>query len=249
MARTSTSATLGSDVYTNVRNAILSGQLQPGAHLKASELRHTFGPVSSSVVREALSRLTAQRLVVAKHNQGFFVTDVTVEGIRGLTKVRVLVEGNALRLAIENGGFDWESRVVAAHHVLARTPVRGHSGEGTSEAWAAAHREFHESLISACGIPVLLDICDLLLDGSELYRRVASRVGDPGRDVAREHRELMELTIDKRADEAVESFRRHIERTAETVVRALEERAMSGAGAEIDLSMASRLPAPTEDDH
>lgn len=233
MARTATSATMGNDVYTNVRNAILTGQFEPGAHLKASELRETFGPVSLSVVREALMRLTAQRLVVSRHNQGFFVADVTIDGIRGLTDTRVLVEGHALRLSIENGDFAWESRVVGAHHVLKRTPRRP-SGDSTStsEAWALAHREFHEALISACGTPVLLDMCSLLLDSSELYRRVAARVGDPNRDVAQEHEELLELSISKKTDLAVESFKRHLERTAATVVRGLEEHTITTAAAD-----------------
>lgn len=233
MARTPTSATLGGDVYSSVRRAILSGQFEPGSHLKASELREQFGPVSLSVVREALSRLTAQRLVVARHNQGFFVTDITVEGIEGLTAVRILIEGEALRLSLENGDFDWESRVVGAHHVLSRTPRRSPDDpSSTSEAWAQAHRDFHEALISSCGIPVLSDICDLLLDGSELYRRVASRVGDPDRDVEREHKELMDFAIARDTDKALASFARHLRRTTATVVRGLEEHRIALAAAD-----------------
>lgn len=228
MAKTSTADTLAEEAYSAIRDDILGGRFGPGAHLKAAELRHLYGGVSLTVIREALNRLAAQRLVVARRNQGFFVAEVTAKGIRDLTAIRVLNEGHALRLSIQRGDFDWESRVVAAHHRLKRIPpLDSDERRGTTEAWQRAHRHFHEELISACDVPVLLEICDTLLDGSELYRRVASRVGETDRDVAREHEEIMEAAVAREVDTAVELFEAHVQRTAATVVSALEGEATS----------------------
>ncbi|MFC4943184.1 GntR family transcriptional regulator [Pseudonocardia sp. GCM10023141] len=222
MVRTATAESLGADVYAGIRSAILNGDFQPGQRLKALELRGRFGGVSLSVVREALSRLAAERLVVARYNQGFTVAEVTAKGIVDLTSIRCLIEGHALRLSIERGDFEWESAVVAAHHVLRRTPRRSPGAGGTPEAWAIAHRVFHKALIGACDIPDLLDICNSLMNGSELYRRVAARVSDGTRDVDQEHENLMALAVARKTDEALAAFESHLQCTASQVLTGLE---------------------------
>lgn len=222
MSKTPTADTRASDVYSSVRADILNGVFEPGAHLKTTDLCERYGPVSLTVVRDALTRLAAQRLVTARRNQGFFVSEITAKGIQDLTAIRILNEGRALTLSIERGGFDWESGVVAAHHILRRVedsfPDRVH---GTPESWAEAHRAFHKALISACDVPILLDICDSLLDESELYRRVASRVDTGGRDVTAEHEAIMDAAISGDSETALSLFTVHLERTAATVLLAL----------------------------
>jgi len=220
MARTATSETLWTHVYEALRAEILNGVHQPGARLKPSELRGRFG-VSVSVLREALSRLAEQRLVTAQHNQGFRVIDLTEKGLRELTDIRVLVEGYALRQSIKKGDVAWESSVVAAHHLLTRTPTRSPENPTlTTEAWSQAHRQFHFALIDACDMPMLLDLCSALFDASELYRRLSAPPADEARrDVAREHREICEAAVARDEGLAVMRLADHLERTTELVMR------------------------------
>ncbi len=221
MARTATSETLSSHVYAELRRAILDGSYAPGERLKPSELRVRYG-VSVSVVREALSRLAEQRLVRGQHNQGFAVIELTEKGLHELTDLRVLVEGYALRRSIEKGDFAWESQVVGAHHVLARTPARSSTDpDHTTEEWAEAHREFHRALIAACDMPMLLEICSSLFDASELYRRLSAPLTEGKRDVACEHRLISEATLARDADVAVERLSAHFQKTTDLLISGL----------------------------
>jgi len=143
---TATPATRTERVYEILRSDLLNGGLHPGQKLKMVELTERFG-VSQSVVREALTRLTADGLLVATPQRGFRVRDLSIEDIAELTETRVQVESLALRLAVERGDLQWETGILAAHHRLERTPVTRDDGT-VSEDWSTSHRDFHQALLT-----------------------------------------------------------------------------------------------------
>ena len=97
-----TTATRTEQVYEILRGELLNGGLHPGQKLKMVELTERFG-VSQSVIREALTRLTEQGLLVATPQRGFRVRDLSIEDIAELTETRIQVESLALRLAVQRG--------------------------------------------------------------------------------------------------------------------------------------------------
>lgn len=221
MARTATSDTLTSHIYSTLRSGILNGEFEPGQKLKPAELRERYG-VSVSVIREALARLAEQHLVRGENNQGFRVTPLTEKDLQDLTAIRVVVDGYALRVAIERGDFAWESRVVAAGHLLAVTPSReAPAASRVTEAWSQAHREFHRTLTEACDMPMLTDMCDSLFDASELYRRLSAPFTAAHRDVAAEHQRILEATLARDADLAVERLSAHYQLTTALLLEGL----------------------------
>src|SRR5258707_15896732 len=136
-------------VYDLLRSDLLNGLLQPSQKLKMVELTDRFG-VSQSVIREALTRLTEQGLLIATPQRGFRGRDVSVEDIAELTETRILIESLALRLAVERGDLQWETGILAAHHRLERTPVSRDDGT-FNEDWSIQHRDFHQALLAGCG--------------------------------------------------------------------------------------------------
>jgi len=213
MVRRAGGESLAVDVYARLRTDIFSRRFAPGERLKPVELGERFG-VSLSVLREALGLLAAKNLVQIERNRGFHVTTLSAAELIALTAARKINEGAALRLSVEQGGVGWESEVLAAHHRLSshRIYLPGEPHTHNSE-WAAAHIAFHHKLIDACGNAVLLDICDRLSDAAELYR-AWSGGGDVKRDIAGEHRGLMEAALAHDGDLAVERFEAHVDRTA-----------------------------------
>src|ERR1700746_482019 len=93
---------------------------------------------SQSVIREALTRLTEQDLLVATPQRGFRGRDLSIEDIAELTATRIPVESLALRLAVQRGGLQWETGILAAHHRRERTPVPRDDGT-VSEDWSVRH--------------------------------------------------------------------------------------------------------------
>lgn len=213
MVRRDGGESLAVDVCARLRADIFDRRFAPGERLKPMELGQRFG-VSVSVMREALGLLASQDLVQIERNRGFHVTALSGRELIGLTAARKINEGAALRLSVLRGGVEWESEVLAAHHRLSSQPMylAGEPRTRNNE-WATAHVAFHHKLIEACGNDVLLDICSRLSDAAELYR-AWSGAGETKRDVAAEHRGLVEAALAHDADLAVELFEAHVERTA-----------------------------------
>lgn len=212
---------LAAEICKQLRADIFDRRISPGERLKPGELCQRFG-VSLGVVREALGLLAAAGLVRVERNRGFHVISLSRRALADLTAARAINEGTALRLSVEQGDVAWEAEVLAAHHTLARLPFlpEGDSPSRNRD-WAVAHLAFHHKLIEACGNQVLLDICDRLSQAADLYRAWTNGPGgDPDRDVAGEHRRLMEAAIAHDADAAVALFTEHINRTA-SIVRSL----------------------------
>ncbi|GGS62412.1 GntR family transcriptional regulator [Streptomyces griseoviridis] len=204
---------LSEQVHAQLRAAIMRGEHSPGDALKPQELARERG-VSLAVVREALVRLVGEGLADRLPNRGFAVPAHSDRRWQEIAEARRTVEPVVLRLSVERGDLEWEARVRAAHHRLARTPafVPG-EGEHYSDAWAEAHRVFHRALLEGCGNPVLLETFDRMWTASELARRWSSRRA-PGRDGAGEHRLLERAALARDADTAAEVLARHLARTA-----------------------------------
>lgn len=211
------SATRTEEVFDSIRRDLLNGQLIPGQRLKAVALAGRFG-VSLSVVREALTRLTEQGLVVASPQRGFSVMSLSIDDLSDLTQTRIQVESLALRQAIDKGGVDWEASVVSSCHTLDRTPVNTEDGQ-FNEDWPAAHRAFHQALISGCRSPRLEAIVTGLRDCAELYRRwYWALTEDQVRNLTEEHRQLRDLALDQDADKAVDALTEHIGRAPRKLI-------------------------------
>jgi DNA-binding GntR family transcriptional regulator len=175
------------------------------------ELADRFG-VSQSVVREALTRLAEQGLIIATPQRGFRVRELSVPDIANLTEARIQIETVALRLALERGDVRWETEVLSAHHVLERTPAV--KGDGTvNEDWSARHRDFHQALLRGCNNARLEGVATALRDNAELYRRWYWVLSDDHhRDIAAEHRRLKDLALGREAEPAIEVLTEHIDR-------------------------------------
>ncbi len=200
--------------YEQLREAILTCHAEPGQRMNIGEWSAHL-EVSPGAVREALSRLTAEGLVVAEPQRGFRVVAVSVEDLRALTDARVTVEEIVVRRSVTRGDVRWETRVVAAHHGLSRTPLV------EREAWSRAHAELHEALVAACDNAYLLEIRRGLYAKSERYRRLSAPLSRSRRDVPDEHRAITEAVLARDGERAARLLCQHIESTAQILERGL----------------------------
>jgi DNA-binding GntR family transcriptional regulator len=234
MADRATHRSLSRAVYAGLRTDILAGRYAPGAKLSPRAIATEY-KVSLSVVREALTRLTEQDLVVAEPQLGFSVVELDIEEVRDISQLRILIEGSGLRQAIENADVEYEARVMASHHRLSRARyITGHAGETVTDEWAQAHADYHRELLSACPSPRLRDLAASLRDTAELYRRWSGSfdVNQEPRDVPAEHRGLMDAVFDHDPDRAVALLTDHINKTASLLESYMEsgDRAEPDAG-------------------
>lgn len=214
-------ATLAEAAYRRMRQDIVAGVFAPSQPLRLELLKQRYG-LSFSPLREALNRLQTERLVVTAPLRGFSVAPVSVEEMWDATETRILIECEALRRSIAQGDDDWEAAIVAAFHALdlqVRRRAAGGPGEEELIALETRHQDFHRALIARCRSRRLMDIADQLYVETQRYRlpTLAGRHPAASRDVAQEHRQIMEAALARRADEAAALLAAHYRRTSELV--------------------------------
>ena len=108
--------TVGQFVYSQIRSDIIFVILKPGQRLKLEPLKSKY-QTSVTTLREVLNRLVSEGFVTAEGQKGFSVSDVSIEGLREVARLRKLIECDALRDSIENG-VDWEGAVMLITNFL-----------------------------------------------------------------------------------------------------------------------------------
>lgn len=202
-----------------IRADIISGALEPGARLGVERLKDLYG-VGASTIREALSLLSADALVVVEGQRGFRVSELSADDLEDLSNARLLLESHALRQSIAHGDDDWEAGVVAAYHRLSRATQRLRDGvDGAFDEWETRNREFHEALVSRCNSSWILSMLETLNRHSERYRRAALAANTP-RDVQGEHTALMDAALARDADRAVAILGEHVMTTVDVIADA-----------------------------
>lgn len=213
--------TLSGTIAQRLRDEILSGGRAPGARLRLEDLRSRFG-VSWSPLREAVSRLVAEGLIVADGARSYQVAPATRRELAETLRLRILLETTALRLAIQRGDDAWEAQILSAQHRLGKLEAQRIVAAQALE-WERWHRAYHDALTAACDSPILLQFCQTLHDRHDRYRRLYLSAREVDRDVASEHREITDATLAREEDRACALLSAHIERTGRNILQTMPD--------------------------
>jgi GntR family transcriptional regulator, carbon starvation induced regulator len=199
--------TVGDDGYRRIRADIIFGKLLPARKLRLEALREDYA-ISVSTLREILSRLSSEGLVVAEGRRGFEVSPISVDNLKELADVRLLLECSALDRSFVRGDMEWEGRVVSAHHKLAATERLLTSKKCKPDLWKRYDGEFHRALISNCGSRVLLEALAGVFDKYFRYQMLAFNHRD--KEPARQHQQLLEFALQRDAARAKSVLTAHV---------------------------------------
>jgi GntR family carbon starvation induced transcriptional regulator len=204
------SQTLAEIVTERLRADIIVGTLKPSQklHLRTLKARYGFG---GSPIREALSRLESEGLVISASQRGFWVAPTSREDLRDIITFRQVVEGAALQMSIERGDEAWELEVITCFHRLQKLAKQLlERPPGWADEWEVRHKAFHMALIAACGSPRMLEQCAKLYDETQRYRRLFLGYYFIVDEVIEEHRRLMQVTVERRIGEARAAHGAHL---------------------------------------
>lgn len=202
------------DVYRRLREDLVAGAFPPGGKLMPLRLRQRYA-ASPSSVREALLRLAAEGFVRSSPQRGFRAVAPTPESVWEIVCFRLLIETEGARLSILHGDMAWEANLTAAHHRLSHLESRMR-GEALTPArlklWSGCDRTFHEALIAACGSALLKSHHLLIFDRYKQHVIAQDpTLGYRGRELVREHRDILASALDRDAAACADALRRHFE--------------------------------------
>lgn len=222
--RAGTTKSLNAALIERLRADLIRGNIAPSVKLKIPEICAAYG-VSPGVAREALSRLVPEGLIDFTDQRGFRTPPLTAASILDITRVRLMVEKEALVDAMHHGTDEWEAQILAAQHRLQSSQRL--SGEGDfaqSDEWSLRHKQFHCALLGACTSPWLIRLHNMLYDQTERYRFIAAKGGNVAtgrrRNVESEHTQIAEAVISRDEGTALRLIEQHLTRTAERALAA-----------------------------
>lgn len=215
--------TLAENAYAALRHDIIRGVFRAEQPLRLADLKDRYD-MGFSPLREALNRLQAERLVVAEALRGFKVASLSVAELQDATRTRIMIESEALRMAIARGDDEWASRIVSALYSL---KVQAARTADDKDVWELEqrHHAFHRALLEGCGSDWLLEFFERLYAATERYRIPVLIGADvpTGRDIQAEHTALADAVIGRDADLAVSLLRDHYTRTADTILGLMDK--------------------------
>jgi GntR family transcriptional regulator, carbon starvation induced regulator len=214
----SSAKTLSDQAYQRLRADIIHSVLPPEEKLRIEHLRKAYG-VGASPLREALSRLTADGFVTAEGQRGFRVAPMSVEDLEDLSRMRILLEKQALTQSIEHGDDAWESNIVATFYQLEKVEK---SAQRNPSEWEKRNHDFHEALIAGCTSKWLRRFYGILYDQHKRYRNISFATEIP-HDIHQEHEELRNAALARDTERACKVIDHHIRRTAEITLKVMQE--------------------------
>jgi DNA-binding GntR family transcriptional regulator len=220
MLETDSTTSLPDMVYQSLREQILSGVLKPGQRLRQEELSRELD-VSRVPLREAMTRLAADGLIVLSPRRGYAVTSLQPSEILEIFELRAVVEEHAAyRAAYARTKEDLAEveRILRASEALSL-------GSGRNiENWFQLNYEFHARIIVSSGRDHLSRFAGLLRDTVEPYIRVEVNMTGDVEEAQQDHRQLFAAFRDGDARELARLSRLHVENTAQRLLDGLREK-------------------------
>lgn len=232
--------TLIESAYQQVRHDIITGALAPGEKLRVEHLKDRYN-VGAGTLREALARLASETLVTVQGQRGFTVSPLSLADFEDITRIRILLECEALRQSIAHGDDAWEGEVLSAYHRLSRVEekVGKRPNQAVFDEWENRNKSFHRSLLAACPSGWSRHFLGILYQQSERYRRFTLAHPPIPRDVHGEHAAIVDATLKRDTKRATKLLAEHIQLTLDGVKQAPTQ-AFAAAPASRDLKSRER---------
>ncbi len=212
--------TLSEQIFTLVRDRIISGKIPVDAAIRQDALAAELG-VSKIPLREALARLEQDGLLMSHANRGFFVRPLSYDEVEEVYALRLKLEPEAVGLAATMAK-DADRR--AAHDALVALDEAAASNKPEV---GQLNRAFHMSLVKPLRRPVTIQIIERLNIISERY--VGKHLEPAGRDdrAHKEHTGMYQLWAAGKSSEVAQMMSEHIASTLDDLRRQLETERLS----------------------
>lgn len=194
--------------YQRIRQAIRTGEFQPGQRLREADLADHF-KVSRTPIREAIRRITADGLLELVPGRGLAVAQFSIQQVRELYVLRAVLEGTAAALAAQHAS---SSEIGAMEDFLRQSETVLNDPAETARLNARFHLVIHDAARNRYLSQALAQMSDTLalLPGTtfEVPGRAALALA--------EHRAMLEAIVARSPEQAEAAGRAHFRAAGET---------------------------------
>lgn len=193
------------EVYTYLRNAILSGVFPPGYYLSETEMKDLEERLGagSSTIREALLRLVANHLVQYKPEEGFTVAILELDDLREIYFLRSILEGAAARLACEKLTEEGMQKLADLVDQMEKSLANNEIAQ-----LSLLNTDFHETIYASANSPRLYKMIVQLWNG--FFHASISYLAQRAPQSVKEHRAIFEAIKSRDGEKTEKIIRDHV---------------------------------------
>jgi len=199
-------------VHRRVRDAILSGELEPGAVMSQVRLASSLG-VTRTPLRESLRLLQREGLIESEPNRRIRIAPFSLSDLDEIYASRIALEALAIRLTTIALTADDVAEMRACLEQMRRF-----AAQEDYERWLPPHQRFHALAVSHAGVRLERTL-GILSDHAERYRRAYTTQAPHAWSVGLlDHRRILVACEERDPDAAADALAVHLGRTALTTV-------------------------------
>ncbi len=150
--------TLSADVYEQLKNLLISGQMMPGEQISLRSTAEALG-VSVMPVREAMQRLVAEQALEVGPSRALRIPLMSVSRFREITFIRTNLEGLATEQASQRLSHSALLQIEGLSVDFARE-MAGNPMDGSR--LIALNKELHFAIYKGAEMPMLLQLIEAL---------------------------------------------------------------------------------------
>ncbi len=204
-------------VFGNLRERIITGELQPGQRLMEIQLSNEMG-VSRTPVREAIRKLHAEGLVIMNARKGAIVAPINAQDLQELLEIRKALETLACRLATRRATKEDIEKLKEINGRMADAVECGDVIDITER-----DVEFHELITKTAGNSHLTEMLDHIKEHIFRFRFEFIRELTDRNVLVEEHEKILAAISDGRPVDAADEVDNHIEHQEKYILQALEK--------------------------
>ncbi len=203
--------------YRGIKARIVEFRLKPGNHLSIQDLAEALG-ISRTPVREALSRLEQEHLVVRVPMKGFAVKTLDLKEIEDLFEVRTAIELLSVRQAAKRMNPDIRKQLGES---LASTAKL--IGKGEKLRSLKLEQSFHMKILEASGNIPLVEIGRSILERIWAIQRFNIITANVLTEAHQQHMEIFMAMSEGNAKRAEARMRKHMKLTTHELTSRLKD--------------------------
>jgi len=189
------------NIVETLREDIVTGRISAGDELRQTALADRFG-VSRIPIRDAISALAKEKLVVVSSGQGAKVVKLTVKEHMEIFDLRELLECHALATSIQNMT---DEQMSAIRHTHRRAAL-----EAGRTSWSEADRDFHMALYAPSRLDRTLAIIFELRQVCRVQLANYDRLAERTIDWLEQHEEIIFYAEERDVESAIRVLGAHI---------------------------------------
>jgi DNA-binding GntR family transcriptional regulator len=200
-------------VYDQLKRAIISGIIKPGELLNEAELSQQYS-IGKTPTREALLLLAHEKLLESIPRVGYVVSRLTITDVLEVYYLRIILESEAVGLAAER--ITAEDIALLEENNRAESKLFQEKVPGLVSKAYQLNSQFHKMIAGASGNARLEQIISELINDLERASSIDPSIADPS-----QHLEIIESLKAHDKPRAQNAMKTHLAETRMRIVNSL----------------------------